>query len=69
MRILSVLPMQQYTDMIVGNHDAKVMKPLPLYPLHHWEGPETLLFGEMHFMPFLHDIQAQQLIGRIRAMP
>ena len=38
-------------------------------PIHHWEGggtqigPKTLLFGEMHFTPFLHDVGAKQLLG------
>ena len=30
--------------------------------------PNTLFFGEMKFTPFLLDVEAKQLMGRLRAM-
>ena len=44
-------------------------------PIHHWDGDELKLglirnfFGEMHFTPFLHDVGAKNLMGRLRAKP
>ena len=44
-------------------------------PIHHWEGgelrsgPDMLLFWEMHFTPFLHDIGEKYLMRPQTAKP
>ena len=66
---------------MILSEKLKVIKPARaralanFTPIHHREGgrlrfgPDMYLFGEMPFTPFLHDVGAKYLIGRLRAKP